>query len=327
MVADVEFGRPVNSVDCANLAEIDRPVQRAEAAQVQTPAPVLRPLARDLAIVNLGEGVDATRRLSDAAMQRTAQAIDRFLDAIRSLSTSERPVLATSVVATSASRDAENAADFQAMLAQRGLGMSVISGSMEAALSFMGATASRAGAPVVVVDSGGGSTEVAAGVGGQAPLQAHSFDIGCRRVTERCMASYPPSAQDVERARAAIRESLAEWPGLSQIAPGSEMLAVAGTATTAVTIRDGIAEYDPALVDGKVVLAGELGDMLSRMLGMTLPELERVVGLEPRRAPVICAGMLILSEVMRALGTDRFRVSESDILDGMIMYNSMHPNM
>lgn len=287
----------------------------------------LHVLARDMAVVNLGEGVDSTRRISDAAMERTAQAIDSFLETIRALDAPSNPVVSTSVVATSASRDAENAAEFQALLADRGLDVNVISGSMEASLSFMGASASRVGEPVVVVDSGGGSTEVAMGVGGRSPERAFSFDIGCRRVTERCLGEYPPSADSVEQAREMIRASLSEWDGFKELPKGAIMLAVAGTATSAVTIRDGIAVYDPALVDGKVVTLQQLEEMLARMLKMSLPELEGVVGLEVRRAPVICAGMLILSEVMRASGVDRFTVSESDILDGMIMYNSMHPSI
>lgn len=296
----------------------------ADVAPGPTVLPEVNVVARDMAVVNLGEGVDHAKRIGDAAISRAANAIDAFCATIRSLDAPENPILATSVVATSAARDASNSSEFMEMLAERGLDASIISGSEEAALSFFGASASRAGDPVMVVDSGGGSTEIAIGIGASQPCASHSFDVGCRRITERFIHAYPPSPADVDRARCEVSSQLLAWEGRHALPLDAQMIAVAGTATSTVTIRDGIAVYDPDLVDGRIVTAQELDEVLGSLIEKSLPELEQVVGLEVRRAPVICAGMLILSEVMRVFGMERFTVSESDILDGMIMYNSMH---
>ncbi len=274
---------------------------------------------KEYCITNLGEGVDATHRLRPEAMQRVEEALRTFL-AVRARY--EVPRCNAMVVATSAVRDAENADAFQEMLARLGLPLRVISGAEEAALTFAGATAAFAGQRVMVVDVGGGSTELSIGRAGASAEVAHSFDIGCRRATERFLHADPPSRAQLEATRAWMQTAFDAWlAGVrgQGIAPADRMIAVAGTATTAVSIREQMAVYDSERVDGARVSAIELRDIAERLAALPLAQRRQVVGLDPGRAPVIVAGMLILESVMHAAQMDAFTVSESDILDGMIL--------
>lgn len=291
-------------------------------------------IAKERAMVNLGEGVDATRRLNPDAIARTIAAIDDFLSVRDALDLPDHPVLGTAVMATSASRDAENALEFAELLSKRGLSLSIIPGEKEAALSFEGATMDCVGAPVAVVDAGGGSTEISIGIGGGEPFISHSFNIGCRRMTERFLDGYPPASESVEAARRWAREDFEAWLGsvdpaikrfldgcgISSRKDGLSMIAVAGTATSAVSMREKMEVYDPSRVHGSAVSAKDLQGLVERISRMTLPEIEGMAGLDPRRAPVILAGIVILQEAMRSLAVDEFVASESDILQGMIMY-------
>lgn len=278
------------------------------------------PVAKGYEIVNLGEGVDATGRLSAGAMGRVAGAIDRYREQIAAFDVADAPVLETIVMATSAARDAENADDFAALLAQRGLALSVIPGEKEAALSFSGAVAEFGAGSFMVVDVGGGSTEVVSGKRGEAPAFARSFDIGCRRMTERFFSSDPVSADEERAARMWCANELARYFAQNPAArEAKRMIAVAGTATSVVSMREEMKVYDSERVHGSTVTREELRGLARQVGAMTLAERERVAGLDPRRAPVIFAGLVILEEVMDAAGFDRFTVSESDILQGMIL--------
>lgn len=284
-------------------------------------SPLVEPLLKEYAVTNLGEGVDATHRLSQAALARVAEAIDGFATKIRELDVRGDLMENTLVMATSASRDADNSGEFAALMEERGFKLNVISGGTEAMMSFMGASSAFAGENVAVVDVGGGSTEVSLGVAGEEPSFSHSFDVGCRRVTERFWDGYPPSSEAFATAREWIREQFAT---IAVAADGPfRMLAVAGTATSAVSIRDCMQVYDSERVHGSVVTVDDLRRIRESLTAMTMEQLQHVVGLDPRRAPVIAAGMVILEEVMSALGVDSFTASESDILEGMIMYNAM----
>lgn len=284
-------------------------------------SPCIVPIVKEYAVTNLGEGVDATHRLLPAALARVAEAVDGFAAKLRELDVRGDLMENTLVMATSASRDADNSGEFAALMEERGFRLNVISGGTEAMMSFMGASSAFAGENVVVVDVGGGSTEVSVGVAGEEPTFSHSFDVGCRRVTERFWDGYPPSAEALHAARGWIREQFATI-AVATDAP-FRMLAVAGTATSAVSIRERMRVYDSARVHGAVVTADDLRRICDSLAAMTLDELQHVVGLDPRRAPVIVAGMAILQEAMSALGQGSFTASESDILEGMIMYNAM----
>ncbi|MEI3548802.1 MAG: hypothetical protein V8Q09_10995 [Adlercreutzia sp.] len=148
---------------------------------------------KEYAITDLGVGVDATGRLSEAAIERVLACVDRYLEVLARYDTPEHPVRRLIAMATSASRDAENGPEFAARLAERGVTLAVIPGSREAQLTFLGASSDFPDEKLLVVDIGGGSTEVVAGRFGEDPVASHSFDIGCRRVTERFFRDDPPT--------------------------------------------------------------------------------------------------------------------------------------
>ncbi len=279
-------------------------------------------LAKEYRITNLGEGVDATHILTSQAMQRVKAALTDFLAIRENFDTPENPVRQTMVVATSAARDAENAAEFYDMLAGLGLQLQVISGEEEAALTFAGATSRFVHQHVMVVDVGGGSTEISIGLAGEKPKFSHSFNVGCRRATERFLLSDPPAPSEIEAARAWMSNEFCDWFRNVQACicqPLDQMIAVAGTATTAVSIREAMREYDSSRVDMACVTLAQLREITTRLQALPLQERQQVVGLDPNRAPVIVAGMLILEEVMHAARQTAFTVSESDILSGIVI--------
>lgn len=306
---------------CGRYAAIDIGTVTCRMLVVDVGESGLHELTREYAITNLGEGVDATGELKPEAMERVVRAIDGFLAVRDSLATSDHPVVRTVAVATSAARDARNAAEFAARLRERGIELSVIPGSREAALSFSGASIDFSGERLMVVDVGGGSTEVVMGTGGAEPVCAHSFNVGCRRVTEKFLASDPPAPEELARARAWIREQMASWfaDQAKEAADLERVVAVAGTATTVVSIRDRMETYDSSRVHKARVSRQELLEVYERLAALPLSKRMQVVGLDPKRAPVMVAGLLILLEVLDFAGIDAFTVSETDILHGITL--------
>ena len=280
----------------------------------------LRELDREYAITNLGEGVDASGVLKPEAMSRVLDVVARYQEVLSDFERSGRPVRVTAV-ATSAARDARNAGGFERLLAERGIELSVIPGAREAALSFAGASCDFLGERLLVVDIGGGSTEVVAGRAGGDPVRARSFDIGCRRVTEKFLASDPPSDCELECARQWTREGMR--PFFEELRASGffldRLVAVAGTATTVVAVRERMRVYDTARVHKALVTRTDLDAVSERLQSVALSERERIVGLDPGRAPVIVAGMVILQTVLDLAGVDSFTVSESDILHGIVL--------
>ena len=306
---------------CGRYAAIDIGTVTCRMLVVDVGESGLHELTREYVITNLGEGVDATGELKPEAMERVVRAIDGFLAVRDSLSTPDHPVIRTVAVATSAARDARNAADFAARLRERGIELSVIPGSREAALSFSGVSIDFSGERLMVVDVGGGSTEVVMGVGGAEPVCAHSFNVGCRRVTEKFLASDPPAPEELARARAWIHEKMASWfvEQSKEAADLERVVAVAGTATTVVSIRDRMEAYDSSRVHKARVSRQELLEVYERLAALPLSARKQVVGLDPKRAPVMVAGLLILLEVLDFAGIDAFTVSETDILHGITL--------
>lgn len=306
---------------CGRYAAIDIGTVTCRMLVVDVGESGLHELTREYVITNLGEGVDATGELKPEAMERVVRAIDGFLAVRDSLSTPDHPVVRTVAVATSAARDARNAAEFAARLRERGIELSVIPGSREAALSFSGASIDFSGERLMVVDVGGGSTEVVMGMGGAEPVCAHSFNVGCRRVTEKFLASDPPAPEELARARAWIREQMASWfaDQAKEAASLERVVAVAGTATTVVSIRDRMETYDSSRVHKARVSRQELLEVYERLAALPLLARKQVVGLDPKRAPVMVAGLLILLEVLDFAGIDAFTVSETDILHGITL--------
>lgn len=276
---------------------------------------------REYAITDLGEGVDATGMLLPAAIDRTVETVGGYCAMRDRLAEQGAPIAKTIAVATSASRDAGNSDEFVRRLAQLGVVLSVIPGWKEAGLSFSGASCDFPGQDLMVVDIGGGSTEMVVGRAGQAPAWAHSFDIGCRRVTEKFIRTDPPAPAELEAAREWVARQLAEHlgeAGKAGVAP-ERLVAVAGTATTVVAVRDQMRVYDSTKVHKAHVTRPQLDRQYSQLAAMPLERRSQVVGLDPGRAPVIVAGLVIMQAVMDAVGVDGFTVSETDILHGIIL--------
>jgi exopolyphosphatase/guanosine-5'-triphosphate,3'-diphosphate pyrophosphatase len=270
----------------------------------------LRELARESIVTRLGEGVDATGRLGDEPMERVFAALDSFAPAI------ERATVRTAVM-TSAVRDAANGAEFAGIVRDRyGLEAATLSGDEEARLTSLGATATRDGdETVVVIDIGGGSTELVVGTGGEVGFYT-SLQAGTVRHTERYLRTDPPDPAEFEALAGDVRSLIdAELTG-EAIASASEGIAVAGTPTSLAAIDQELDPYDPERVHGHRLPLDSIQRMCSQLSSMTLEERLEVTGLHPGRAPTIVAGVVILIQVMRAFGLKEIEVSEHDILHG-----------
>jgi exopolyphosphatase / guanosine-5'-triphosphate,3'-diphosphate pyrophosphatase len=270
-------------------------------------------LERRSVVTRFGEGVDATGRLSEAAMERVADTLGGYRQVIDRLG-AERVV----AVATSAMRDAENGPAFREHLRERfDIDARTITGDEEARLTFGGATAARKDtASTVVIDIGGGSTEYVVGRPRDDPDFYVSTRMGSVRHTERFLPTDPPTDQELAALAAdAARIAKEEVPGEVRDAT-QHGIAVAGTATTLAAIDQQLDPYDRDRVhEYRLGLAA--GERMLRMLAvLPLAERREVTGLDPDRAPSIVAGAGILVESIRAFGLDGVEISEADILHG-----------
>jgi exopolyphosphatase / guanosine-5'-triphosphate,3'-diphosphate pyrophosphatase len=269
---------------------------------------------RRTAITRLGEGVDATDRLSDAAMKRVYDTLAGYRQAIDELGADVTVALATSAV-----REATNADGFRRVLAERfGLEVTTITGEEEARLSFLGATSGRAGQAerVLVLDIGGGSTEFVVGTAGADPDFHVSTRAGSVRQTERHLHDDPPPPDELAELADEVREIVTG--GVPAAIRGSVEagIAVAGTATSLAAIDQELEPYDPERVDGYRLELGACERMLAMLAAMPLADRREVAGLHPERAPTIVAGAVILVESMRAFGLEWMETSEADLLHG-----------
>ncbi len=267
---------------------------------------------RTLRLTRLGQGVDASGEFNRDALTRTFAACDDYAAILAA-----HGVDRLRFVATSAARDARNREEFFAGVRDRlGVTPEVISGDEEARLSFGGALAAAPGAdgPVLVVDIGGGSTELVLGAPG-GPLRAVSLDIGSVRLRERFLASDPPTPAQVAAASAMV-DSLLDDSGID---PGAARtwLGVGGTATSLSAIAQGLPVYDRARVQGSTITRAALAALADRLLGIPVSEVLTIPTMVPGRADVICAGALICARIAARASVD-LTVSESDILDGIV---------
>lgn len=278
-------------------------------------------LDRRCAITNLGIGVDTTGVLVADAIDRVVDQVASYVKIIDSYRDAYHQTIPLAAIATSASRDARNSSELVERLQALGVALSVIEGAQEAALSFKGASGNYTGENILVVDIGGGSTEVIFGVGGSNPQFVHSFNIGCRRVTERYFHTDPPTAEELNKAREWVRSQLVPvfHQARSQGCIIDRVVAVAGTATSVVSIDKRMVIYDSAQVDGTRVPQATLQRIYDDLAQQPLCERKQVIGLEPARASVIVAGLAVLLEVLDVACATEFTVSESDILQGLIM--------
>jgi exopolyphosphatase/guanosine-5'-triphosphate,3'-diphosphate pyrophosphatase len=287
----------------------------------------LADVVRQMEIVRLGEAVDRTGQLTAGALSRTFGVLRRYAETIAA--TRAGPVR---MVATSATRDAVNAAEFTSgVRAILGITPEVISGDEEAALSFAGATAELAAAgsagPYLVVDIGGGSTEFVlgwqpafsgrAGEGGSVIVGAVSVDIGCVRMTERHLHSDPPRPGEIVSARSDIDAALDVVARKVPVAGEGTLVGLAGSVTTVAGIALGLPAYDASVIHHARISASDVHAVATRLLGQSHAERAPIGVMHPGRVDVIGAGSLILDRVMARFGFPDVLVSEHDILDGI----------
>jgi exopolyphosphatase/guanosine-5'-triphosphate,3'-diphosphate pyrophosphatase len=269
-------------------------------------------LARRTAVTRLGRGVDTAGHLAMEAIEDVCHTVGEYIATYEPFSPDH--VVA---VATSAVRDADNASAFMAELRERfALDARILDGAEEARLTYLGASLERDGVEeTLVVDIGGGSTELVVGSGPQVGFHA-SIQAGTVRHSERHLKQDPPSAQELEALADDVRgliDAELEGEAVAQAAGG---IAVAGTPTSLAAIDQQLAPYDPARVHGYRLSLGSIQRMCSTLSSMPLFERLQVKGLHPGRAPTIVAGVVILIQVMRAFGLEEIEVSERDILHG-----------
>ena len=287
---------------------------------------------RRMEIVRLGQGVDSTGRLAPEALERTLGALRGYARII-----GDRSAEAVRMVATSATRDAANAADFvSGVSGVLGLEPEVLSGEEEAYLSFVGATAEfgagsagPGGGPYLVVDIGGGSTEFVVGDGhpgdrttgdrttGPAGVSAVSVDIGCVRLTERHLHSDPPRPAEISAAAADIDAALDTVARTIPVSAARTLVGLAGSVTTVAGLALGLAEYDSARIHHARISAAQVAAQTRRLLSQTREERAALGVMHPGRVDVIAGGAMVLDQIMRRFGFGEVLASEHDILDGI----------
>jgi exopolyphosphatase/guanosine-5'-triphosphate,3'-diphosphate pyrophosphatase len=291
---------------------------------------------RTMRIVRLGQGVDRTGALDPAAIERTREALEVYVSDIAELGASR-----VRMVATSATRDASNAADFRSMVVQTlGVEPEVITGEEEARLSFLGATRglpSSAEPPYLVVDIGGGSTEFVLGgpeqdepetspalAGGRTFVEsamtvthAVSVDIGCVRMTERHLLGDPPAPEQVAAAEADIAAAVDRALAVVPAERARTLVGLAGSVTTVAALALKVDRYDPEAIHHARISAADVEAVTAQLLGMTHDQRLALAPMHPGRADVIGAGALVLRTIMRKTGAAAVIASEQDILDGI----------
>ncbi|PZS35771.1 MAG: exopolyphosphatase [Pseudonocardiales bacterium] len=270
-------------------------------------------VVRRMEIVRLGEGVDRSGAFAPAAIERTRVALADYAAQLRGLG-AER----VRMVATSASRDVANRADFVDMV-RRILGQEpeVITGDEEARLSFAGATRSLSGVapPYLAVDIGGGSTEFV--LGERTVTHAVSVDIGCVRLTERHLHGDPPTAGEVAAATADARAGVALAARSVPMTAAGTLVGLAGSVTTVAALALGLPAYDPARIQHARIGYDRVAEVTGMLLKATRRERAALTVMHPGRVDVIGAGALVLRTVMEDVGATSVVASEHDILDGI----------
>jgi exopolyphosphatase / guanosine-5'-triphosphate,3'-diphosphate pyrophosphatase len=275
----------------------------------------LRELARESIVTRLGEGVDATGRLGDEPQARVFDALDGYREVMDAHDATVRTVVMTSAV-----RDATNGAEFADQVRERyGLTGRTLSGDEEARLSFLGATSSRPGdVPLLVIDIGGGSTEMVEGAGGEVEFHV-STQVGVVRHTERFLHADPPTPGELEALARAAREEIDASVPEDVRDRVQAAVAVAGTATQLAAIDLELEPYDSSRVEGHRLPRERLEALRDRLASVPLAERRQITGLDPARAPTIVAGVTILLQVVGAFGLGGVEVSERDILWGVAL--------
>lgn len=315
------------------LAAIDIGTVTARLALAQVEDGRVIRMAKYTEIVNLGEGVDTTKRLLPEAIHRCVGCVSSYVDHAR-----KEGAEAVVCTLTSAARDAENAPDLGMGLASLELEPMIIPGEIEGALTFLGVSHDFENHRILVADSGGGSTELVVGtLAGQLAAQGagqqlggqqldinfvESVDLGCRRLTERFnLSSDHPSAEDIDGAHTMAAQMMSEAIGRAQqqCAAPELLVGVGGTATSLIAIRDHLDPYDPSKVHLNHISIDEVSQIEGLLASKTLKEREDITGLQAKRAPVMLAGTILLAELMKNSGFKHLAASESDLLFGLVI--------
>jgi exopolyphosphatase/guanosine-5'-triphosphate,3'-diphosphate pyrophosphatase len=271
-------------------------------------------VAERSALTRLGQGVDASRRLLPEAMERTLDAVARFAAEATALGAQ-----GLVVSATSAARDAQNGVEFLAEAKRRaGVDVEILSGEEEARLSYLAVAtdfgAEAAERELVALDIGGGSTEFIFGRGPVVRFHT-SINIGSVRLTERCVRTDPPSAEDLARLDAELDSALAPVP---RPGPGALVVGVAGTVTSLYAVANAISPYDATRVHGGWLARETLGQTRARLASLPLATRRTLPGLQPERADVIVAGAVLLEHALDHLGATGARVSDRGLRWGLL---------
>lgn len=267
------------------------------------------------AITRLGEGLEATGRLTAAAIERTVAALAEYAEAARRLG-----ALAVRAVATSAAREAANQEAFLTAAATAGCAVEIVGPDEEARLTTLGALSllPRPASRCLVIDIGGGSTELTRAVGGL-PRASVSLPLGVVKLTERFLPDDPPAAAALAALRVHVREALAVGVSFRGDLGPAEAIGTAGTVTTLAALELGLDPYDPERVTGHRLTSGRVRELLARLAGMPLAERRRLPGLEPGRADVIVAGTCLLAETLAVLGFEALTVSDGGLREGVLL--------
>ena len=294
-------------------------------ADVDTDTGTLVDVERTMEVVRLGQGVDRTGRIAPEALERALDATRRY-----AARCAELGVESIRYVATSATRDAENRHEFvDGVRDAIGVEPEVVDGEEEARLSFRGAAGvlgSRHPGPFLVVDLGGGSTELVLGT--TAPIAAYSMDVGCVRLTERHLYGDPPTAAEIAAASADVRAALDAASAVVPLGETVTLVGLAGTITSVTAHALGLPRYDPQVIDGSLLPADAVLAAAEDLLHRTHAERAALPFMHPGRVDVIGAGALVWAEVVRRVQRDVARAgrtlgpivtSEHDILDGITL--------
>lgn len=271
-------------------------------------------------IVRLGEGVDATGRLDSRALARTRHALERYTEIME-----REQVTKVRMVATSATRDAENREEFFSMTEELlGVRAEVISGEEEAALSFAGAVADLDAIrePFCVIDLGGGSTEFIVGMADGKILGSTSVQMGCVRMTERIMRADPPTATEVEIAADFVAQQIEKVREIVPVEKAATFVGVAGTFTTLSALAQGLETYDRSEIHNSELRIDALKLVTRQLIGESAAARAAHPVVHPGRADVIAGGSVVVEgviDMIASLGTaETLVISEKDILDGIV---------
>ena len=272
-------------------------------------------LHEECRVVRLGEGVDVSRVFSEGSMDRARNCFQDYRKVLDKYKASK--VLA---VATSCSRDASNASQFfQDLERDFHVPIRIISGVEEASLSFKGALWGKKDfSPYLVIDIGGGSTEII-GIKSDGEPFRHSFDMGCVRMFERFFHQDPPSLEEVQNAKQYAKEMLLDKKEILQVAKGKKILAIAGTATYLASSILGLKTFQPDKVHGYEMKLQDINSIKEKLLSLTIAERLGIGGMDKGRADVIIGGAILLGECISAMGASQAEVSTQGLRHGLLL--------